>query len=178
MTGHGKDHKEEERTRLWRHAFLVMVIVALPVFYSMVTAQVAFDRSKSLEFCASCHVMTPYVEGLKDPDSTMLAAQHFQNRRINNAQCYTCHVDYDLLGPMRAKVNGLNHMVHYYLTPPREIKLYKPFPNKNCLQCHGDAASFLKSDAHTSILDQLKSDEMSCIDCHGPVHPKTEEKKK
>lgn len=169
---------DEERARLWRHAFLVMAIVAVPVFYSMVTAEVAFERSKTTEFCASCHVMTPYVEGLKDPDSELLSAKHYQYRRINHNQCYTCHADYDLLGPMRAKMNGLKHLAHYYFGEPRKIALYKPFPNDHCLQCHDGAKSFVKAESHKEIFEQLKSDEMKCIDCHGPVHPSHVEKDK
>ncbi len=162
---------EETRERIWRHALLALVIIVGPLLYSAVTAEVAFERSKSLEFCASCHVMTPYVAGLKDPDSELLAAKHYQYRRINRDQCYTCHADYDLFGPAKAKANGLKHMAHYYFGKPRKLALYKPFPNSHCLQCHDGAKSFVKAESHKEILAGLRSDEMRCVDCHGPVHP-------
>ena len=162
---------DEHWARIYRHAILATVIIVVPVLYSVVTAEVALERSKTVEFCASCHVMTPYVEGLKAPDSDLLSAKHYQYRRINNNQCYTCHADYDLFGPVRAKMNGLRHLAHYYLGKPREIKIYKPFPNSHCLQCHDGAKSFVRAESHKEIIDQLRSDEMKCIDCHGPVHP-------
>jgi len=161
---------------VWRHIGLTMAIIVLPVLFSAVTAEVAFERSKSLEFCASCHVMTPYVEGLKEPGSELLAAKHYQNRRINHNQCYTCHADYDLFGPIEAKANGLKHMAHYYLGKPRKIALYKPFPNSRCLQCHDGAKSFVKAEAHNEIMAEIRSDAMKCVDCHGPVHPSHVEK--
>ncbi|MBI4062127.1 MAG: NapC/NirT family cytochrome c [Elusimicrobia bacterium] len=169
---------EETRNRLWRHALLALVIIVIPVLYSAVTAEVALERSKSLQFCASCHVMTPYVEGLKAPDSELLAAKHYQYRRINHNQCYTCHADYDMFGPAKAKANGLKHMIHYYFAPPRKIALYKPFPNSHCLQCHDGARSFVKAESHKEIIEALRSDEMKCFDCHGPVHPSHVEKGK
>lgn len=173
---HGLD--EDTQSRIWRHVCLSFGIIVVPVLYGAMTSGVAFERSKSLEFCASCHVMDPYVEGLKDPGSDLLAAKHYQNRRINENQCYTCHADYDLFGPVKAKINGLQHLVHNYLTPPREIKLYKPFPNSHCLQCHDGVKSFVKAEAHTDIMAELRSDAMKCADCHGAAHPTHAEAKK
>lgn len=148
------------------------------MLYSIVTAEVAFERSKSLEFCASCHIMTPYVEGLKDEKSDLLAAKHYQFKRIQKNQCYTCHADYDLFGPIKAKANGMRHMVHYYFGEERPIKLYKPFSNSHCPQCHADSKSFVKAEVHEGIVDGLKSGETSCVECHGPVHPSHAEAKK
>lgn len=163
--------RRERAARIWRHIGLSAAIIVVPVLYSVVTAEVAFERSKTTQFCASCHVMTPYVEGLKDPDSELLAAKHYQYRRINHNQCYTCHADYDLFGPVKAKANGLKHMAHYYLGGSRPIKIYKPFPNSHCLQCHDGAKSFARAESHKEIMEGLRSGETSCIDCHGPVHP-------
>ncbi len=167
---HGLDD-EDTRASVWHHLFLALGIIVVPVLYGAATSSVAFERSKSLEFCASCHVMDPYVEGLKDPNSDLLAAKHYQYRRINTHQCYACHADYDLFGPVKAKVNGLSHFVHNYVGKPHEIKLYKPFPNARCLQCHDGAKSFVKAEAHTDIMAELRSDAMKCADCHGAAHP-------
>jgi nitrate/TMAO reductase-like tetraheme cytochrome c subunit len=159
----------------WIQATLFLAVVAIPVILSAVTFEVSFERSKSVEFCASCHVMTRFVDGLSEPDSDLLAAKHYQFRRINKNQCYTCHSDYDLWGPVKAKMNGLRHMAHYYFGEAREPKLYKPFPNDHCLQCHDKAKSFVKAATHQDIMESLRSNETSCITCHGPVHPEAKQ---
>lgn len=174
MIRHDKQSRETHWLGLkpWVHGVLFLAVVAVPVLLSMVTGEVAFERSKSLQFCASCHAMDPYVNGLKDPDSELLSAKHYQYRRINHNQCYTCHTDYDFLGPAKAKVRGMRHVMSYYFgDKDKPIKLYKSFSNKTCLECHDGAKSFMKAEPHQEILEPLRSDEMSCISCHGPVHP-------
>lgn len=164
----------EARERMfdpWAQWALFVGLLALPALLSAVTAGVAFERSKTLEFCSSCHVMSPYAEGLRDPDSELLAAKHYQYRRINHNQCYTCHTDYNFLGPVSAKIKGMRHVAAYYLGSSKPLALYKPFPNANCLQCHEGAKSFVKTAAHEPVLEQIRSDELKCVSCHGPVHP-------
>lgn len=162
----------------WLHWVLFVGIVVVPVLLSAVTSEVAFSRSKSLEFCASCHVMDGHVNDLKDPKSENLAAKHYQYRRINQDQCYTCHTDYDFLGPVNAKIGGMKHLVHFYLSKERPLKLYKPYKNARCLHCHEGAKSYLAAETHKDIFEQIKSEDTSCIDCHGPVHPREEGKGK
>src|SRR5262249_5001611 len=53
------------------------------------------ERSKSTEFCLSCHIMEPYGKSLHVDDSNSLPASHWQNRRIpRDEACFTCHSDY------------------------------------------------------------------------------------
>jgi len=156
---------------------LFVFIVILPFVVSGTTATVSFGRASDVEFCASCHVMTPYVEDMRDPQSDKLAAKHFQHKWISSKQCYTCHTNYDFLGPVDAKIRGLRHAAAYYLSPRKDkIKLYKPFPNASCLHCHEDAKTFKESETHGSMMESIKSGEMSCVECHGPVHPSGEGK--
>lgn len=168
---------KEKKTRLeqllnpWVQWALFLGVVAIPVILSAVTFEVSFTRSKKVEFCASCHVMHPFVNDLRSPDSELLAAKHYQFRRINHDQCYTCHTDYNFLGPAKAKFHGMQHLLAFYLGKPRKPKLYKPFPNENCLQCHDEAKSFVKAATHQDILPAIRSNEISCVSCHGPVHP-------
>lgn len=154
---------------------IFMYIVIVPLALTLATTTVSFSRAQSVEFCMSCHVMAPYAADLKDPSSELLAAKHYRNRRINRDQCFTCHSDYDFLGPIRAKVNGLKHMIVYYSGMKRPLELYKPYKNANCLTCHADARSFKENPVHLSVGEEIKSGEMSCLSCHGPVHPKKEE---
>lgn len=162
------EHKSNDK---WLAGLLFAAIVVVPVLLSAVTVPVAFERGKSREFCASCHVMTPYIEGLDDPTRELLSAKHYQNKWINDNQCFTCHSDYGFFGEMKAKVNGMRHMAAYYSNSKKPVKLYHPYKNANCLHCHETTPKYKDQPAHADILETLKNEEMSCIDCHGPVHP-------
>ena len=174
MPSKGQDKPPRIPPDIWLQALLFLGIVALPVLLASLTGAVAFERSKSVQFCSSCHVMTPFVQGVESSKSDLLSAKHFQRHWINHNSCYTCHTDYDFLGPMASKVRGLRHLYANALGAKNPPKLYKPFPNGNCLQCHGNTFKYLEQPVHAPMIEALKNDEASCIDCHGPVHPQAE----
>lgn len=146
-------------------------MVVLPIGLAAITVSVSFERAKSVQFCGSCHVMAPRVDDLHDPASETLAAKHFQHRFINQNQCYTCHTNYDFLGPIDAKWRGLKHVAAYYGGSKKPPSLYKPYPNVNCLSCHGETKTYKEESAHEPIAEQIQTDEISCMSCHGPAHP-------
>ena len=128
------------------------------------------ERSKSTEFCLSCHVMEPYGQSLLIDDLTYLPASHYQNRRIDREHaCFTCHTNYGLFGDYKAKARGLRHLYVYFLgEPPEKIELYEPFNNRECLHCHDGARNFVAT--HEEDVPALRSNETSCLDCHDMVH--------
>ena len=153
-----------------RHWVLLFAVLLVPGLALALGFGMSLEYMKRPQFCGSCHVMHPFTNDLRDPESGTLAAVHYQNRYILEHQCYTCHTDYGLFGPMRAKLAGVRHLVNYttgnYTEP---IRIREPFRNANCLQCHGEAKVFRA--AHTDALTELQSGEMSCLDCHRPAHP-------
>lgn len=157
-------------TARWLHLLSLCIV---PAFILFLGNFVAYEEAKEVSFCASCHpVMDPYVNDIKDPKSTTLAAIHNQNRYIQEAICYSCHVGYGINGTMQAKLNGLIHLYKFYAgTASHPIKLYQPFSNSNCLRCHTGAKKFAEKDVHVGIMNELTSNAMSCLDCHGPPHP-------
>lgn len=171
MTPKGESKSSRIPNELWLQALLFMGIIALPVLLAGLTGAVAFERSKTVQFCSSCHIMEPFVKGVEHSKSDLLSAKHFQRHWINHNSCYTCHTDYDFLGPMTAKIRGLRHLYANALGADEAPKLYKPFPNGNCLQCHGKTFKYLEHPVHVPMIEQLRNNEVSCIDCHGPVHP-------
>ena len=137
------------------------------------------ERSKSTEFCLSCHVMTDFGRSLHVDDKSYLPAAHFQNNLVPNAHaCYTCHSDYTMFGGVRAKLHGVRHLYVNYLgriPKPEDIKLYQPYNNRECLHCHAGARSHLEASAHhkrPDILAQADANKLSCManDCHDIVH--------
>ena len=70
---------------------LFFVVLVVPALLSLVTAELSFSRAQSVEFCGSCHVMTPWFENVTGEDSNSLAAEHYKRRWIQHEQCFTCH---------------------------------------------------------------------------------------
>ncbi|MGH9443266.1 MAG: NapC/NirT family cytochrome c [Thermoanaerobaculia bacterium] len=153
---------------------LLVGIAILPVVIIFFGYSYGLEKSKSVESCGACHVMTPYVSDLQNPASDSLAAVHFKNRYIQENHCYTCHSDYGMFGTVKAKWEGLGHVVRYTLHDySLPLKIARPYSNRRCLSCHGQSQKFLNPEAH-SVEDQkhLVAGDMSCLDCHGPAHPK------
>ena len=151
------------------HWLLLFGIVIVPGLALALGFGRALEAMKRPQFCGSCHVMSPFIKDLQNPDSSTLAAVHYQNRYIREHQCYTCHTDYGLFGPMRAKLAGIRHLWNYqtgnYEIP---IKIREPYRDANCLYCHGEAKVFREK--HADTFELLMSGDMGCLDCHRPVH--------
>jgi cytochrome c-type protein NapC len=176
-------------------SLLLLGLGLLPVMVALTGNIAGYEYTLSRPFCGSCHVMGPYIRDAEDPKSQSLAAIHSRNHKFGEQSCYMCHADYQMFGAITTKMNGMKHL-YYYITeyastgPDGEggptIKLYKPFMNDKCMQCHSTAAKKYV-ETHGDQLEQIRSGDMSCIDCHTEVHPtalsrrpgakKTEEKK-
>jgi cytochrome c-type protein NapC len=137
------------------------------------------ERSKSTQFCLSCHVMEDYGKSLYVDDKSYVPAAHFQNNRVpRDAACYTCHSDYTMFGGVNAKLRGLRHVYVQYLgtiPKPEDIKLYTAFNNRECLHCHAGARSFTEASPHLKNPDTLTlvtNNQLSCMSsrCHDTVH--------
>jgi nitrate/TMAO reductase-like tetraheme cytochrome c subunit len=154
-------------------AFLGLFI--LPVFAGLLGLDNHIERSKQTQFCLSCHIMEPYGKSLRVDDKSYIPAAHFQNNRVLREQaCYTCHTDYTLYtGGIKAKFRGLHHIYAQFIgTPHQPVKLYQPFNNRECLHCHLGARSFEEGTTHGAVMDDIKSNQLSCVSsgCHDMVH--------
>ena len=154
-----------------KHWKLLLGLAVLPsVALALGTIGTIGDAERP-EFCGSCHVMEPWMHDLRNPDSETLAAVHYKNRFILENQCYTCHTDYTMFGPVMAKVAGMGHLYRYTTgryTLPIEIR-GGHYRFANCLRCHGESKLFL--DKHADLLTDTKAEDLACLDCHGPMHP-------
>ncbi len=162
-----------------RERLLMLAGLAITPASTLIVSQaVALERMKSVEFCNSCHVMTPYVESLRANEGVTLAALHVQNHRVDpRTACYTCHTQHSLVGPILVKMKGMRHLIRYYTRNDKDpIELYAPYPNANCLHCHGGARNFEEHPAHTPVMDQIVAGEMSCLTCHAAMHHQPEAK--
>lgn len=144
----------------------------LPVLVTWFGTNAHMERAKATKFCLGCHVMEPYGKSLLVDDSSWVPAAHFQNNRIpRHEACFTCHTTYTMFGDYAAKLKGIRHTWIYYLgTIPKEIKLYEPFRNRECLHCHGGSRKFEENEVHISIRAELESNKTSCLECHNTIH--------
>ena len=156
-----------------------LVLFALPLLCLGMGFSAELDRSKSTQFCLSCHIMEPYGRSLQVDDPSHLAAAHYQNHRVPPGQaCYTCHTNYAMFGGIKAKIGGLRHLYVYYLgeaPKPADIKLYEPYNNRECLHCHVGARSFEEGAVHAAdptLLASVKANKLSCLSsgCHSEIH--------
>lgn len=154
-----------------------VAILVLPILSGGFGVSEQLQRSKSTEFCLSCHVMEDYGKSLHIDDRGFIPAVHYQNNLVPRDQaCFTCHTDYTMYGDINAKLRGLKHVYVQYLGKPSQpIKLYQPYNNRECLHCHNGSRSFEENESHTKepdLLTKIKANQMSCAttDCHNVIH--------
>jgi hypothetical protein len=150
-------------------------LVALPAAAYAFGGLLLLEDSKRLEFCGSCHVMTPLVASLRADDGS-LASKHFAAGAIPGAEaCYVCHSGYGIWGTVGAKRAGVGHMIRTvtgrYDLP---IEMHGSFDIRSCLGCHAASARFRAVEEHRprDLQEELLSGATGCTGlCHDEAHP-------
>ncbi|HEV7239234.1 MAG TPA: NapC/NirT family cytochrome c [Thermoanaerobaculia bacterium] len=158
-------------------AFAFAALFILPLFALTLGVADHVERSKTTEFCLSCHVMEPYGKSLLVDDRSLIPAVHYQNHLVPaDKTCFTCHTDYTMYGDVTAKLRGLRHVyVNYIGGAPKKIALYTPYNNRECLHCHLGSRSFEEGATHTleeGSMAAIKTNRLSCMSsgCHESTH--------
>ena len=151
-------------------AFIALFV--LPGLLLLGGASQHYQRAKTTQFCLSCHTIQPYGESLRIDHASFLPAAHYQNKRIPADQaCYTCHTNYTMFGDLDDKIRGVKHVWHnVWGTNSDPIKLYEPYENRACLECHQGARSYEEHAAHAPFRAELLDGLKSCLMCHNLVH--------
>jgi len=156
----------------------LVVIIVYPTFIALMGTGAHVERSKTVAYCTSCHVMEKYGKSLQIDNPRYLPAAHFQNSRVpRETACFACHTTYTLYGDLNAKLHGLQHVWVAYLGKiPEKIELYTPYNNRECLHCHDGTRGFEDVGEHKDKRAQIQSNELSCMskDCHPNVHSVSE----
>lgn len=167
------------RSKLW----LLLGLGLLPAISAGASTAENLHAATERKFCGSCHVMQAHVDDAGDLHSSSLAARHGRNPYFGDQNCYVCHADYGMFGYALTKMNGMKHVYEYYfggysaMTLQQaldKIHLYKPYDNKNCMECHsGTLDIWRKVPEHVALLSDLQSNRVSCASggCHGHAHP-------
>ena len=150
---------------------------AVPVLFVVSSLQADLHHMETVQFCGSCHVMERYVKSLSYDDDEPLSSVHVRNNFVHQkTACYSCHVDYAMFGSVKAKMNGLHHVIANLQGKGRgKIELYSPYKNGNCLHCHGSSQRFREVEDHNSEADfmtRVQAGTLSCVQsgCHDEGH--------
>jgi len=149
--------------------FIGICVMPLPVM--VLSTAVGLEQAKDVSFCHACHVMSKFVDDMKNPASDRLAAMHFKNRYIQRNHCYVCHTDYGLFGTVQAKVAGLGHIwkesTGSYAMP---VQIARPYRFTICLDCHAQSLKFERVGEHQGLVAKIISGGVECTACHGLSH--------
>ena len=163
----------DRATKLW----LFLGLGPFPIAAALSGNVANFELTKQRRFCGSCHVMDPYVIDSGDLKSETLASAHSRNPWFGDQSCYVCHADYGMFGTITTKIGGMHHVWDYYTDDwsrpgHRPPKLYKPYSNVACRQCHPESSAIVPIE-HRVHMQALGKDQVGCAnaECHGPVHP-------
>lgn len=163
------------RNRLSRgtyHWLLLLGLFVLPITATLSTTATVMEGTKRVEACASCHVMEPFVNDLKNPLSPTLAARHYKNNWIAKDQCYGCHISYGATGTIEGKRDGFRHWLYYVTgTYSDPIQFVGSYSNSNCMYCHEGTLKWEQVKSHQALQADFQNDSIACIQCHGPPHP-------
>ena len=155
----------------------LMALIVLPVGAVFLANYHTFEGVHEVRGCASCHVMLPMVNDMRDPGSETLAALHYKNKWIAEDQCYHCHSDYGFRGGLEAKMTGFRHLARYTTRTYKEpIVARVKFNNQNCLQCHEGTPKWVAVESHVEAHKDLTANQVKCIDCHAEPHPTAEQR--
>ena len=152
----------------------VIGVVILPGLAFVFSNLALMERSKSVDFCGSCHEMAPVLETVVG-EGDSLAAIHYRSAFPSKEACFVCHSGYGIWGDVNAKLAGINHMIHTVRgNQPYPLEMRDTFDITSCLDCHAGSAPFQVVKGHRTrgIQNRLISGEIGCTGaCHERAHP-------
>ncbi len=159
------------------HWLILIGLFVFPLIAVIATTTTVFEETKKVASCAACHVMDPFVDNMRDAESSTLAAMHFKNKWIPENQCFACHTTYGIHGTFEAKRDGFRHWLLYVTDTYEEPITFKgSFPNVSCLECHQGTEKYEEVLSHQALSRELIEDRVGCYTCHGPAHPTPDER--
>lgn len=149
-----------------------VAFVALPGLAFLGGVSRHYEQAQTTTWCLSCHGMAAWGESLEIDHPAFLPAAHVQNGRIPAERaCFTCHANYTMFGGFDDKARGALHVWRAVTgTVSDPVRLYRPFGNGTCLECHRGGRSYLESPPHAPFLADLESGARTCLMCHNLVH--------
>jgi cytochrome c nitrite reductase small subunit len=170
--------RREQEIDTGRKWLYFIALFMLPGFVMFGGTYFSLEEFKHVDSCMDCHQMHPFgADMMLNRESTTLAAKHFRSNWINDHQCYSCHTGYGVAGTVQSKMDGLRHLYGRVTgLYPRPIRFRGQFPNANCLNCHIGGEKYEAVEIHRSLHERILEDHISCMRCHGNVHPSIQQR--
>jgi len=175
------------RMKVNKATLVVFIVGALSGIIFWGGFHTVVEETNSLEFCISCHEMTPVYEEYKE-------SIHYKNAAGVRAICSDCHVPREWLPKMVRKVQATNELYHKMLgtidTPEKfEAKRLEmaehvwatmlATDSRECRNCHSlESMDFHKQERRSAEKMQKVIDKKTgetCIECHKGIAHKLPE---
>jgi hypothetical protein len=161
-----KQVTENRRIRL----VAIASIAALIIFGGIIpVTAMQFENQNS--FCASCHTEgeVTFFDRASAASPVDLASIHDIK---GQARCIDCHTGPGIIGRYGGLMAGATDLISYYSGHyPQPAALEKPYPDENCMKCHGNIAASQDFNNHFHVvMFQWQATDPAhaahCVDCH------------
>jgi len=144
------------------------IIVGL-LLVGLVIPLTAMQFENHNSFCASCHTQDEdkfYQQSLVAPVD--LASFHESK---GASRCIDCHTGPGIIGRYGGLMAGATDLISYFSGHyPQPAALEEPYPDANCLKCHGDIARKQDFNNHFHVFlsrwQALDRNAATCVSCH------------
>jgi len=164
------------RERIQRLHFLLLVLVGCVLGgAASLVGVVAVEKTSGVEFCASCHTMTPMVQAYRED-------LHGGNNRSGLlAECSDCHLPHDnvlhylfqkgLTGTKDVLVETFGRPEHIDWEERRKRREVFTY-DSGCLKCHHNLQTATMADPKAFIAHKayfMGATDKTCVSCHEHV---------
>ncbi len=152
------------RLPLGRLLALAAIVLAAVVVVGGGGTYVAMSVTTKPEFCASCHIMEPYVES-------------WRNSSHKDVACVDCHYEPGLLETFEGKFKALSQLAKY-VTSTQGTKPWAEVSDFSCMRsgCHSNRLlegeiqfGRIRFDHRHHLIDLKRGKKLRCTSCHSQI---------
>jgi hypothetical protein len=154
-----------------RNTILIGAAIGLVLVFGLAIPLTAMQFENHNSFCASCH--TEGEVTFFDRSTVALPVDLASIHDIKGqARCVDCHTGPGIIGRYGGLMAGASDLVSYYSGHyPQPAALEEPYPDANCMKCHGNIAANqdFSNHFHTLMFQWQSVDPAHaahCVDCH------------
>lgn len=145
--------------------------IALVLLFGLFIPLAAMQFENRNSFCASCHTEGEVTFFNRSTVATPIDLASIHNIK-GQARCVDCHTGPGIIGRYGGLIAGASDLVSFYSGHyPQPAALEEPYPDANCMKCHGNIAAKKDFNNHFHVvMFQWQSVDPThaahCVDCH------------
>lgn len=149
--------------------FAGVVIVSL-VLFGMIIPFTAMQFENHNGFCASCHTegeQTFYNRSVGSKPVDLASIHDIKGQ----ARCIDCHTGPGITGRYGGLMAGATDLISFFSGHyPQPAAMEEPYPDVNCLKCHGNIAQNQEFNNHFHVFlsrwQAVDKNAATCVSCH------------